>query len=611
MLQTLLLRYKKTFGISWTGVGVVFLVGFSFLFLLASNGTVHDVRGTSTRSKSKLHQQTRIKVFASQPNSRRHPQQEEQDLLFQLYLERHADIFQNVAMDQRQQKAFLKAESHLCGDSAVARFQELLHSPQSHLALQVWSFCALYVNGGVFLDFSSSSSSSNSLVLLQPLHAILLLGDDSRNVNKAILNDETLFPNALHGSFLYLSQPYSDVALGMLHLLLNTSIVTLQTSPLLLPQILYALVERELFDDGSWNETEAVSPIQPGEYYFHHQHQSDQQSSNNNVTSHGNRNNSWYFLQQKCHVNPVRFLPSLVNKRLRNQPYDEQHYYPCPRWSGYCCHVYDRAIPAVVGVTRDALGPYYPTIPSLDQLPQPYNRTASKLFREVDLPYISTLDEQILHVPKKTDADAEPNSDAATNTTTANVTTSANSLYETLLQMNCLPTKQCSFCYSSCDRCMEECRCYCKSICNTFVPPLPIGKQVTVRPPRYRRDPTRLIPRIIHQTWYEEIEAKKYPTTGRLRESFRQSGWEYRFYTDEMAADFLSTHFPAEVRQAYDALLPGAFRADLFRYGVLLVHGGVYADVDILLESNLDAVIDSDVGFMTPFDSMVRASFCV
>lgn len=46
----------------------------------------------------------------------------------------------------------------------------------------------------------------------------------------------------------------------------------------------------------------------------------------------------------------------------------------------------------------------------------------------------------------------------------------------------------------------------------------------------------------------------------------------------------------------------GAFKADFFRYCVLLIDGGVYADIDILLTSNLDKAIDDDVGFMIPFD---------
>jgi hypothetical protein len=87
-----------------------------------------------------------------------------------------------------------------------------------------------------------------------------------------------------------------------------------------------------------------------------------------------------------------------------------------------------------------------------------------------------------------------------------------------------------------------------------------------------------------------------------MTESFRQSGWQYEFYDDDRAAQFLQTHFPPAVFEAYDALLPGAFKADLFRYCVLLIMGGLYADTDVMLESNLDKLIPPSVGFMTPED---------
>lgn len=48
----------------------------------------------------------------------------------------------------------------------------------------------------------------------------------------------------------------------------------------------------------------------------------------------------------------------------------------------------------------------------------------------------------------------------------------------------------------------------------------------------------------------------------------------------------------------------GAFKADLFRYCVLLIRGGVYADMDVLLETNLDDAIANDIGFMTPIDQV-------
>lgn len=69
-------------------------------------------------------------------------------------------------------------------------------------------------------------------------------------------------------------------------------------------------------------------------------------------------------------------------------------------------------------------------------------------------------------------------------------------------------------------------------------------------------------------------------------------------------------HFPSEVLEAFDILIPGAFKADLFRYCVLFIYGGVYADVDMLLKTKLDMAIDDDIGFMVPSDSVSYSERC-
>ena len=154
-----------------------------------------------------------------------------------------------------------------------------------------------------------------------------------------------------------------------------------------------------------------------------------------------------------------------------------------------------------------------------------------------------------------------------------------------------------------CVVCHDKCPCYCDALCKVRPPPKRLVAEWLVTTPRYRKNPERIIPRIIHQTWFEPVTKEKYPNMSRLIESFRKSGWEYEFYNDDKAAQFLSAHFPPPVREAYDALIPGAFKADLFRYCVLLIRGGLYADMDILLESNLDLSIPPDVGFLTSQDS--------
>ena len=36
---------------------------------------------------------------------------------------------------------------------------------------------------------------------------------------------------------------------------------------------------------------------------------------------------------------------------------------------------------------------------------------------------------------------------------------------------------------------------------------------------------------------------------------------------------------------------------------ITMLKGGIYADIDVLLESDLDMIIDDDIGFMIPLDS--------
>lgn len=56
------------------------------------------------------------------------------------------------------------------------------------------------------------------------------------------------------------------------------------------------------------------------------------------------------------------------------------------------------------------------------------------------------------------------------------------------------------------------------------------------------------------------------------------------FYNDFDAAQFISKHFSPEVLRAYHSVLPGAYKADLFRYCALYYYGGIYTDVDIPYE---------------------------
>ena len=196
-----------------------------------------------------------------------------------------------------------------------------------------------------------------------------------------------------------------------------------------------------------------------------------------------------------------------------------------------------------------------------------------------------------------------------------NIITTPN-FFQMLFENSCLPTgKACHDCLkkwqppkaeedrsATCLDCQVECGCYCGVLCQTRPPRKRQGSRLKIYPPVTRKDRDRIVPRIVHQTYFETITKEKYPNMSRLIEGWKKSGWEYNFYDDDAASDFLRTHFPPEVQEAYDAILPGAFKADLFRYCVLLIRGGVYADMDLLLTSNLDEIVPPDIGFMVPQD---------
>ena len=67
--------------------------------------------------------------------------------------------------------------------------------------------------------------------------------------------------------------------------------------------------------------------------------------------------------------------------------------------------------------------------------------------------------------------------------------------------------------------------------------------------------------------------------------------FDYFFYDEIAAREFISRHFTPIILRAYDSIVPAGLKADLFKLCVLLLHGGVWADIDVLLETNLKTAI--------------------
>ena len=97
------------------------------------------------------------------------------------------------------------------------------------------------------------------------------------------------------------------------------------------------------------------------------------------------------------------------------------------------------------------------------------------------------------------------------------------------------------------------------------------------------------IPKIIIQTSESFI-------TNNAMESLKDfnTEYEYRFFSDSQRREFLKNTFSQKIIDAYDILLPGAFKADLFRYGYLFIHGGCYFDDKIIARESLKNIILRD-----------------
>lgn len=68
------------------------------------------------------------------------------------------------------------------------------------------------------------------------------------------------------------------------------------------------------------------------------------------------------------------------------------------------------------------------------------------------------------------------------------------------------------------------------------------------------------IPRVVHQTWPGDLSLDHFPQLSRVQSSWKNAGWEYRFYTDTDARDYIDRNFPSRFLNAYDSLVPGAFK---------------------------------------------------
>lgn len=93
------------------------------------------------------------------------------------------------------------------------------------------------------------------------------------------------------------------------------------------------------------------------------------------------------------------------------------------------------------------------------------------------------------------------------------------------------------------------------------------------------------VPCNIYQTWHtKDLPPKMKERVDLLKR--QNPGFQYFLFDDNDCREFIKTYFRPDVLNAYNRLKPGAYKADLWRYCVLFIKGGIYLDIKLVCVNN-------------------------
>jgi mannosyltransferase OCH1-like enzyme len=89
--------------------------------------------------------------------------------------------------------------------------------------------------------------------------------------------------------------------------------------------------------------------------------------------------------------------------------------------------------------------------------------------------------------------------------------------------------------------------------------------------------PTPVIPLDIYQVWHvKELPSSVKESIQKIKE--QNPEFKHHQYDETMCRTFIKDNFPKKVLDAYDTIIPHAYKADLWRYCILYKKGGIYLD---------------------------------
>lgn len=110
-----------------------------------------------------------------------------------------------------------------------------------------------------------------------------------------------------------------------------------------------------------------------------------------------------------------------------------------------------------------------------------------------------------------------------------------------------------------------------------------------------------LIPKKIYQSWKSKsLPPEMEKISKRTREMNPE--YEYELWDDNDCREFLLKNFGENYANAFDTLIPGAFKCDFWRYAILYVNGGVYLDMDMTPEVPFREILKDTDEFVSIVD---------
>ena len=116
------------------------------------------------------------------------------------------------------------------------------------------------------------------------------------------------------------------------------------------------------------------------------------------------------------------------------------------------------------------------------------------------------------------------------------------------------------------------------------------------------------IPRVIYQT-FEEYEIPNGMFEAIQSWKDLNPEYEHYYYSEKDRLEFIEKFFDKKVLDAYLSIIPGAFKADLWRCCMLYENGGIYVDSDMICLQSLNDYLEEEDEFLISRDDPMSKTF--